>query len=268
MTREAFENAIVINSAIGGSTNAPIHLNAIARHLGVKLDNDDWQTIGHKIPLLVNLQPAGEYLGEDYHRAGGVPAVVHGTDEGRPFAASGRRSPPMANRWATIAPMAENLNPDVIKTVANPLKKEAGFINLQGQSVRQRHHEDQRDFAGIPRALSVATRPIPKPSKARRRCSTARKITMPASTIEALGLDENTHPVHARRRAGRLSGRGRSRQHAAAGLSVEEAASMRCPASAMAASPARPVRRPSSMPRRKRRSAAAWRCSNRRPRAH
>jgi dihydroxy-acid dehydratase len=76
MTREAFENAIVVNSAIGGSTNAPIHLNAIARHLGVPLDNDDWQTVGHHVPLLVNLQPAGEYLGEDYHHAGGVPAVV------------------------------------------------------------------------------------------------------------------------------------------------------------------------------------------------
>ena len=74
MTREAFENAIVVNSAIGGSTNAPIHLNAIARHLGVKLDNDDWQAVGHEIPLLVNLQPAGDYLGEDYHHAGGVPA--------------------------------------------------------------------------------------------------------------------------------------------------------------------------------------------------
>ena len=76
MTRQAFENAIVINSAIGGSTNAPIHLNAIARHLNIPLDNDDWQAIGHDVPLLVNLQPAGEYLGEDYHRAGGVPAVV------------------------------------------------------------------------------------------------------------------------------------------------------------------------------------------------
>ena len=77
MTREAFENAIVVNSAIGGSTNAPIHLNGIAKHLGIKLDNDDWQKIGLDIPLLVNLQPAGEYLGEDYHRAGGVPAVVN-----------------------------------------------------------------------------------------------------------------------------------------------------------------------------------------------
>jgi len=76
MTREAFENVIVVNSAIGGSTNAPIHFNAIARHIGVKLDCNDWEKIGYDIPLLVNLQPAGEYLGEEYYRAGGVPAVV------------------------------------------------------------------------------------------------------------------------------------------------------------------------------------------------
>src|ERR1700674_2592913 len=77
MTREAFENVIVVNSAIGGSTNAPIHFNAIARHIGVKLDNDDWEKIGYDIPLLVDMQPAGRYLGEEYHRAGGVPAVVN-----------------------------------------------------------------------------------------------------------------------------------------------------------------------------------------------
>ena len=76
MTKEAFENAIVLNSAIGGSTNAPIHLNGLAKLLGIELTNDDWQRLGHKVPLLVNLQPAGEYLGEDYHRAGGVPAVM------------------------------------------------------------------------------------------------------------------------------------------------------------------------------------------------
>src|SRR5262249_60953861 len=76
MTRAAFENAIVVCSAIGGSTNAPIHLNAIARHLGVELDNDDWERIGHRIPLLVDMQPAGRFLGEDFHRAGSVPAVV------------------------------------------------------------------------------------------------------------------------------------------------------------------------------------------------
>jgi dihydroxy-acid dehydratase len=76
MTRAAFENMIVVNSAIGGSTNAPIHFNGIARHMGVKLNNNDWEKIGYEVPLIVNLQPAGEYLGEDYHHAGGVPAVV------------------------------------------------------------------------------------------------------------------------------------------------------------------------------------------------
>lgn len=131
MTREAFENAIVVNSAIGGSTNAPIHLNAIARHLGVRLDNDDWQAIGHKIPLLVNLQPAGEYLGEDYHHAGGVPAVVAELMKAgllpHPDAvtANGRTMGENCGK-------AENLDPKVILTVADPLKKEAGFINLKG----------------------------------------------------------------------------------------------------------------------------------------
>ncbi len=77
LTREAFENAIVVNSAIGGSTNAPIHVNAIARHVGVKLEIDDWERLGYKVPLLVNIQPAGKYLSEEYYRAGGVPAVVN-----------------------------------------------------------------------------------------------------------------------------------------------------------------------------------------------
>lgn len=131
MTREAFENAIVVNSAIGGSTNAPIHLNAIARHLGVKLDNDDWQAVGHKIPLLVNLQPAGEYLGEDYHHAGGVPAVVMELMKAgllpHPGAltVNGRS---MGENCATV----ENLNHQVIRPVADPLLENAGFINLKG----------------------------------------------------------------------------------------------------------------------------------------
>ena len=77
LTRKAFENAIVANSAIGGSTNAPIHINAIARHVGVKLSIEDWEKIGYDVPLLVNMQPAGEYLGEEYYRAGGLPAVMH-----------------------------------------------------------------------------------------------------------------------------------------------------------------------------------------------
>src|SRR5690606_35065455 len=131
MTREAFENAIVVNSAIGGSTNAPIHLNAIARHLGVPLDNDDWQNIGHKIPLLVNLQPAGEYLGEDYHRAGGVPAVVAELMRAgllpHPDAITANGKTIGAN-----CARAENLNRDVIRPASDPLMQEAGFINLKG----------------------------------------------------------------------------------------------------------------------------------------
>src|SRR6202050_2357783 len=76
LTRAAFENAIVACSAIGGSTNAPIHLNAIARHVGVPLSIEDWEKIGYDVPLLVNMQPAGAWLGEDYYRAGGLPAVL------------------------------------------------------------------------------------------------------------------------------------------------------------------------------------------------
>lgn len=131
MTRKAFENAIVVNSAIGGSTNAPIHLNAIARHLGVPLDNDDWQKIGLKVPLIVNLQPTGEYLGEDYHHAGGVPAVVAELMKGgllpHPDALTVNGKSIGDNCKGVV-----NENIDVIRTVAEPLKANAGFINLRG----------------------------------------------------------------------------------------------------------------------------------------
>jgi dihydroxy-acid dehydratase len=130
LTREAFENAIVVNSAIGGSTNAPIHLAAIARHIGVDLPIDAWQEKGHAVPLLVNLQPAGEYLGEDYYRAGGVPAVVSqlidaglihedaGTVNGKSIGANCRG----------VAIEDEK----VIRPFAQPLKDAAGFIVLRG----------------------------------------------------------------------------------------------------------------------------------------
>lgn len=131
MTRKAFENAIVVNSAIGGSTNAPIHLNAIARHLGVPLDNDDWQKIGLDVPLIVNLQPTGEYLGEDYHHAGGVPAVV------AELMKAGLLPHPDAltangKTMGDNCRDAVNENREVIRTVADPLKANAGFINLKG----------------------------------------------------------------------------------------------------------------------------------------
>jgi dihydroxy-acid dehydratase len=131
MTRKAFENAVAVNSAIGGSTNAPIHLNAVARHLGVPLDNDDWQRLGYDVPLLVNLQPAGSYLGEDYHRAGGVPAVVGELLE------AGLLPHPDA-LTVNGQSIGENCasrrseTPDVIKSVAAPMLENAGFLNLKG----------------------------------------------------------------------------------------------------------------------------------------
>ena len=131
LTRAAFENAIVVNSAIGGSTNAPVHLNAIARHVGVPLDNDDWQRLGYDVPLLCNMQPAGEYLGEDYHRAGGVPAVV------AELMAAGLLPHPGA-RTVNGRSIGENCegrrtaDPFVIMTADDPMKRKAGFLNLKG----------------------------------------------------------------------------------------------------------------------------------------
>jgi dihydroxy-acid dehydratase len=130
MTREAFENVIVVNSAIGGSTNAPIHFNAIASHIGVKLDNDDWEKIGYDIPLLVNLQPAGEYLGEEYHRAGGVPAVV-----GELIRAGRIRKNTLTVNGKTLYENCKNApieDEKVIWPYNKPMKEKAGFLNLKG----------------------------------------------------------------------------------------------------------------------------------------
>ncbi|WIJ23580.1 IlvD/Edd family dehydratase [Devosia sp. RR2S18] len=130
LTKDNFVNAIVVNSAIGGSTNAPIHINAIAKHIGVELNIDDWQEHGHKVPLLVNLQPAGEYLGEDYYHAGGVPAVVNElmkqgliregapTVNGKSIGENCRSTPIQDDK--------------VIRPFDQPLKGEAGFLVLRG----------------------------------------------------------------------------------------------------------------------------------------
>ena len=130
LTHDAFQNAIVVNSAIGGSTNAPIHLQAIARHMGVELDLRDWQTLGHKVPLLVNLQPAGEYLGEDYYHAGGVPAVVNqlmgqGLIREGAMTANGRTLGDNC-RGAVIQ------DDKVIRPFDRPLVADAGFLVLSG----------------------------------------------------------------------------------------------------------------------------------------
>lgn len=130
LTKQAFHNAIRVNSAIGGSTNAPIHLAALARHVGVDLPLTDWQEQGHDVPLLVNLQPAGEYLGEDYYRAGGVPAVVsqlmaQGLIHEDAITANGRTMGDNC-RDARIEDEA------VIRPFDRPLKERAGFIVLSG----------------------------------------------------------------------------------------------------------------------------------------
>lgn len=130
LTRKAFENCIVVNSAIGGSTNAPIHINALARHIGVDLSIEDWQTIGHDVPLLVNMQPAGFYLGEEYHRAGGVPSVVrelmkHKRIHEDALTVNGKTMG--ENCRDAAAP-----DSDVIRTYDKPLVKDAGFLVLRG----------------------------------------------------------------------------------------------------------------------------------------
>lgn len=130
MTRESFENVIVINSAIGGSTNAPIHINAIAKHIGVELDNNDWQKYGHEIPLLVNVQPAGYFLCEEYNRAGNLPAVI------AELLAAGRLHAGAMNvNGKSIGENCEgkfSWDRRVIKEYNKPLVKNAGFLNLKG----------------------------------------------------------------------------------------------------------------------------------------
>ena len=130
LTRPAFLNAIRVNSAIGGSTNAPIHLNAIARHVGVELTLADWEEHGADTPLMVNLQPAGDYLGEDFYRAGGIPAVMGelhraGQLNGEALTANGRT---VTENYAE----AHIENDDVIRSFDRPLKAAAGLIVLRG----------------------------------------------------------------------------------------------------------------------------------------
>ncbi|GAA4224235.1 dihydroxy-acid dehydratase [Sagittula marina] len=130
LTREAFENAIVVNSAIGGSTNAPPHLQAIARHVGVALDVKDWETVGFDVPLMVNMQPAGEYLGESFFRAGGVPAVMGelrkaGRLHEGAMTATGQTMGANLTGW-------ESADLDVIKTYDAPMRTNAGFKVLSG----------------------------------------------------------------------------------------------------------------------------------------
>jgi len=130
LTRKSFENAVRVNSALGGSTNATVHITALARHAGVELPLKDWQTLGHDVPLLVNLQPAGQYLGEDFHQAGGVPAVI-----AQLMTRDLIHKDAKTVNGLTIGDTcrdAEIVLPDVIRTMDKPLVKQAGFLVLSG----------------------------------------------------------------------------------------------------------------------------------------
>lgn len=130
LTRKAFENAIVVNSAIGGSTNCAPHITAIARHMGVDVNVQDFETVGHNVPLLANVQPAGEYLGQGFHRAGGVPAVM-----GELVRAGRLHEDAITANGKTVGENCREArihDEKIIRTYANPLKKQAGFMVLTG----------------------------------------------------------------------------------------------------------------------------------------
>lgn len=130
LSRKAFENAIVVNSAIGGSSNCPVHLTAIARHAGVELPLKDWETIGHEIPLLADIQPAGRFLGEEFHRAGGVQSIL-----GELIRADKIHCDAMTVTGKTIGECyrdARTLDTNIIRTYDNPVKDNAGFLVLSG----------------------------------------------------------------------------------------------------------------------------------------
>lgn len=179
LTREAFENAIVTCSALGGSSNAPIDVNAIARHAGVELTNDDWQRLGHEIPLLANVMPAGAYLSEEFHRAGGVPAVMS------ELLAAGKLHGDV--QTVNGCRLADNLagrgieDPEVICRYAEPLVEHAGFLNLKGNlfdSALMKTSVISREF----RERFLSDPRTRRPSKAGWWCSTAQRTTTPAST--------------------------------------------------------------------------------------
>ncbi|MEY4999406.1 MAG: hypothetical protein RIS00_1450 [Pseudomonadota bacterium] len=134
LTKDAFINAIVTCAAIGGSTNAPIHINAIAAHVGVALTMEDWQAYGANVPQLVNCQPVGTYLCEEYHKAGGLPAVMAELDRagllhGGALTVTGKTASANCAERTTLAP-------DVIRPIDNPVREAAGFIVLSGNLFR------------------------------------------------------------------------------------------------------------------------------------
>ncbi|NOX14587.1 MAG: dihydroxy-acid dehydratase family protein [Epsilonproteobacteria bacterium] len=130
MTKEAFINAIVVSSAIGASTNAPIHINAIAKNIGIEINNEHWQKHGYEIPLLLNCQPAGKYLGEDFYRAGGIGAIMHELINKNKINTS-----TLTVSGQTTGENYKNskiLNNKVIKPYDKPLLSNGGFLVMSG----------------------------------------------------------------------------------------------------------------------------------------
>jgi dihydroxyacid dehydratase/phosphogluconate dehydratase len=130
LTRDAFLDAIVVNAAIGGSTNAQPHIMAMARHAGVELKSSDWMAYGHDVPLLVNMQPAGKYLGERFHRAGGVPAVMWELRQAGKLRAD--RPTVTGRTMSANLEGRESTDREMITPYAAPLKTQAGFMVLKG----------------------------------------------------------------------------------------------------------------------------------------
>lgn len=130
MTRDAFLNVVAANTLIGGSSNAPVHIMAIAKHMGIELTLDDWEQHGHALPLLVNLQPAGEYLAESFYKAGGVPGIVKRMAELGIL--KGQAKTVAGNRFDAVASDAEIFNEDIIRPLDRALKEKAGFLHLSG----------------------------------------------------------------------------------------------------------------------------------------
>ena len=210
LSRESFENAIVVNAAIGGSTNAPPHLQTIARHAGIELNVRTGKPSA-SVPLILNMQPAGEYLGESFFRAGGVPAVM-----GELMKAGLIRQGAMTVSSKT---MAENLkgwdsrDGAVIRTVADPCAKTRAFWSCRGTcSTALMNQRDLKDFA-------TASCPSPAPrasTKAAPSSLKAPRITTTASTTRAWHR-RKLHPVHPQCRLRRLPRQRRGGEHAAAG---------------------------------------------------
>jgi dihydroxy-acid dehydratase len=130
LTRDAFLDAIVVNAAIGGSTNAQPHIVAMARHAGVEITPEDWMEYGYDVPLLLNMQPAGKYLGERFHRAGGVPAIMWELEQQGLLRS--KRPTVTGKTMSDNVVGKESPDREMIRPFADPLKQSAGFMVMKG----------------------------------------------------------------------------------------------------------------------------------------